>query len=580
MSQMVLAVQPNLEELRIRLNRNPDLFTQYPKLRISETVTNEELSEMLSAIITSLGLNPTLKGVNMSSQNLQDANLSGANLNDVDFSDKNMENCKLNYCDLVNTKFNDISATGAEFTYADLTGAEFTGSELSETNFQNTILIGANFSGATMSDIALDNADMTRANVSDAYLMNAEVTGTNLQDIIYNNFTEFPFLDGAINIPEALIAGIPRVNADIQGVAYEIHNVFNKIDIDKYHEIIKKSATSLRRGLSRGNWDLAVIKRAFETIIDMDFPKNETEQALAKTKLNSIINRLKNSDELKQDNVMKLVSDTTQFVFEQKSQEFKVFYVTAFIQDCYHAYSHPTTGLPFETEQGMSCVKGIVERFVWIIGDTVQFICSDDLRPDEVGSTPSSPNVPCPTGRLTSRTSGFGSNPNKCNPLYKELLDVFGKNKLDINELTQQWDEEVLQKSEFQDKTNMTKEQVKQNFINYMKQKYSAVGLWIPSTQELVNKRADELDYAFEGRMFGGSLRNRRNLRKKTARKHRKTQNKKKERKYTLHIYRFKSPTIVGDSSGKLTSPLPLRSSAFSMRKVVKKARKNATRKR
>ena len=31
---------------------------------------------------------------------------------------------------------------------------------------------------------------------------------------------------------------------------------------------------------------------------------------------------------------------------------------------------------------------------------------SDYLRPDEVGSTPSSPNVPCPTGR---RPSGFGS---------------------------------------------------------------------------------------------------------------------------------------------------------------------------
>ena len=34
----------------------------------------------------------------------------------------------------------------------------------------------------------------------------------------------------------------------------------------------------------------------------------------------------------------------------------------------------------------------------------------DDLRPDEVGSTPSSPNVPCPTGR---RPSGFGSSPEE-----------------------------------------------------------------------------------------------------------------------------------------------------------------------
>ena len=65
-----------------------------------------------------------------------------------------------------------------------------------------------------------------------------------------------------------------------------------------------------------------------------------------------------------------------------------------------------------------------------------------------------------------------------------------------------------------------------------MKYKYSAVGMWIPSIQALVEKRADELDYAFEGRMFGG--RRLRNQRKKTARRLRKTQNKKKARKHTL----------------------------------------------
>ena len=494
----------NLEELRFRLNRNNNLFAQYPKLRIGEPVTNEELSEMLSVIVTRLGLNPTLKDVDLSLSDLEGDNLSGVNLNGMDFSGKKVDECNFSYCDLIGAKFNnDASATGSEFAFADLTRAEFIDAELYGTTFSYANLTDANLSGAIMHDSIIEHTNMSRANVSNTSFQGTEFDTVDIQGIQYNNFTEFPFLDGAINIPEALLNNNIQINpVEPQGVAYEIHNVFNKIDIDKYHEIIIKSATVLRRGLPRGNWELSVIKRAFETIIDMDFPKNDTEQSQAKTKLNAIINRLKNSGELQQDNVMKLVSDTAQFVFEQKSPEFKVFYVTAFIQDCYHAYSHPTTGLPFETEQGMSCVKGIVERFVWIIGDTVQAICS---------------------------------NKKKCKPLYKELLDVFGKNKLDINDLTQQWSTEVLETEAFQDKTNMTKEQVKQNFINYMKSKYSAVGLWIPSTQELVEKRANELDYAFEGRSFGGNRSVKSKKNNKTIKKNKKnrTFHKKKPKNNT-----------------------------------------------
>lgn len=500
MSQMVSEVQSNLEgvnleELRIRLNRNPDLFVRYPKLRIGETVTNEELSEMLSRIIIQRNLNPTLKDVDVSSPNLQGANLSGANLNGMDFSGKNMENCKLKLCDLVNAKFNNVSATGAEFMYSDLTGAEFIDAELSETSFQRAILIGANFSGADMNDISLDNADMTRANVSNANLLNAVVDGTNMQDIIYNNFTEFPFLDDAINVPEGLFEFEDEEidEEPPQGVAFEIHNVFQNIDMDKYREIVK---TVAKESGPRGRHDIASIKRVFEAIIVRNFPMNN--RALAKTKLDAILQRLQNSGKLNQDAVMKLVSDTIEFVLDQPT-EFRVFYVTSFIQDCYHAYSQPS-GQPYQTEQGMSCVKGIVERFVWIVGDAAQAMCTET-----------------------------------CTPLYQQLLNVFGKSKLDLNELTQQWNSEVLETDAFHNKANKTKEQVKQSFIQYMKDKYSAVGMWIPSIQALVEKRADELDYAFEGRMFGGRrLRNRRNLRKKTARKYRKSQNKKKAKKHTL----------------------------------------------
>jgi hypothetical protein len=178
--------------------------------------------------------------------------------------------------------------------------------------------------------------------------------------------------------------------------------------------------------------------------------------------------RLKNSHELEASGLKKLVSDTAKFVSAQP-KEFTDFYLHAFIQDCYHAYASES-GEPLPDGQGMSCTKGIVERFIWIVGDTAQAMCSD-------GCT---------------------------NPVYEKLLDVFGKRKLDKNELTQEWNDTVLETPEFQNKETMTKEQVKQSYMDFMKQKYAAAGLWFPNTQRMVEEEADKLEYAFESRAFGG----------------------------------------------------------------------------
>ena len=479
----------NLADLRSRLNANEALMSNYPRLRMDVSLSDTELSELLSAVITRVNLNPTLKDVDLSADDLEDINVSGANLRGMDFSGKTMNLVRFSYCDLVGAKFNQTSTDEVDFGFSKLNDAEFIDAELSDSNF--------------------DSADLTDANLSGAKMDTSFFNNTNLQDIIYDDLTEFPDLTESVNVPTDLenleYNERPILHDPFQepeGVAFEIHNVFNKIDIDKYHELITKSSADLRRGGPRGNWDLAVIKFALETIVDVDFPKNEAEQARAKSKIKAIITRLKNSDVLRSDKVMKLVSDTMQFVSIQPPA-FKVFYVTAFIQDCYHAYSDPATGLPFETDQGMSCLQGIVERFVWIIGDTVQAMIANKSK----------------------------------KAVYKDLLNVFGKNKLDLNELTQQWDEEVLQKPDFSDKEKKTKEQVKKSFMDFMKAKYSAAGMWVPNTQEQVRKRAEELDYVFEGRVFGGrsrrtsarKLTKRRRTKKRVLRK-KNTKNTKKRR--------------------------------------------------
>ena len=491
----------NLEELRIRLNRVPELKREYPGLRIGEPTSPEELARILSRLVDEHNLNPALRNVDLTMPDISNYNLSGANLNGVDFSGKRGDDCKFLYCDLAGAKFNRTSLAGANFYFANMRSAEFVDAELFESSFRYADLTRANLSGATDIDTDFDYADMTCANLSNATFEGSDFARANLQDIVYNNLTEFPDLEEAVNVPEGVfeLFEYEEIDEPQEGVAFEIHNVFQNIDMDKYREIVK---TVAKESGPRGRHDIASIKRVLEAIIVRNFPMNN--RALAKTKLDAILRRLQNSGKLNQDAVMKLVSDTIEFVLDQPT-EFRVFYVTSFIQDCYHAYAQPS-GQPYQTEQGMSCVKGIVERFVWIVGDAAQAMCTET-----------------------------------CTPLYQQLLNVFGKSKLDLNELTQQWNSDVLETDAFQDKAKKTKEQVKQSFIQYMKEKYSAVGMWIPSIQALVEKRADELDYVFEGRMFGGRKGRTKKARTYTPRKKTgKAQPKKKARKHTLKKKRAK----------------------------------------
>ena len=504
----------DLEQLRIQLNRNPNLLETYPKLRIGTQMPTSEFYQLMSRLIADLRLNPALKNVDLTQDDLRNANLSGANLpNNIDFSNKNLEGVNFEYINMIGAKFieND-TLNGVIFNFADLSGAVFTDADVSESDFFYANLTGVNFSGAFMNTTFLSSANMTGANISNVNLEEANVDGANFQDIIYNDLTEVPGfrygLEFANNVPEALIVLSQRRDRERraannyqeeevparQGVAYEIHNIFNKIDKDQYYDILMDA---MPHPVDLTIQDIDVY---FQKVIRDHFPANEQPTAIQK--LEAIMRRLRSSGELSEHETQRLISSTANFVMEQPV-EFQIQYMKMFIQDCYSAYAD-TLGNPLQGEQGMSCPRGIVERFVMLIGDTVQIICSD----------PESTN---------------------CTPIYRRLIDVFSKKELDINKFTQEWDEEFLQKPEFQDKTRMTKAQIKASFIDFMKRKYEEVNMWIPSTQELVNKRADELDYAFEQRMFGGRQRNQRNRRrKKTARKYRKTQNKKKPRKRTI----------------------------------------------
>lgn len=271
-------------------------------------------------------------------------------------------------------------------------------------------------------------------------------------------------------------------------IPYEVHRASAKINLDKYLEIISGNQPVPAYGDI-----LQYVKTKFTEYIDAHFDNKEE----AKTKLAAILQRLSNARELSGSQRNKdIIGATIDFVFKQPP-EFIYFYIHTFIQDCYHAYN---------AEHGMSCSAGILERFYMLVGDAAFSICPDEE-----------------TCNATNKDT------------YIELLKLFGK-KVDKNELTQEWANQYLESEELK---NMNKEERKQQYINFMKDKYTQLGMLDDITEKIINDEADKIDYVFDTLAFGGSRKYSKTGKKSKKRvdKTNKTRKTKKSRK-TKKIYK------------------------------------------
>ena len=172
-----------------------------------------------------------------------------------------------------------------------------------------------------------------------------------------------------------------------------------------------------------------------------------------------------------------LIGESIDFVWKQ-SNSFIHLYINTFIQDCFHAY---------EGSEGMSCVKGILERFFLLVGDTAYIMLQEDPE----------------------------------NKTYANLAKFFGKQSIDINDFTQEWSNQFLESDELKD---MTKKARKQHYIDFVKRKYIEQGHTDRGTIDHIIKAADKIDYVFDTLEFGGKAKKRvtkkqrKNRRRKTKR--------------------------------------------------------------
>jgi hypothetical protein len=123
--------------------------------------------------------------------------------------------------------------------------------------------------------------------------------------------------------------------------------------------------------------------------------------------------------------------------------------------------------------------------------------------------------------------------PDTCNnPKYTELVSLFNK-RVDKNELTQEWNKTFLEDPvKREELLNLTKEQRKDHYRQFMIQKYRDAGQ-IPNEKakqivlrDIIEPEVIALDYVFDELQFGGS----RNNKGKKSRKNKKKSRKNKSR--------------------------------------------------
>ena len=285
-----------------QLRRNPISQDEYPNLRynLDGTYDNNVVSE-IDRIIEAGKFNPrgaipfTTRSGNINGRsNFTLANLSNYTFNwsnslqhvvrsirsirfdqffdfdyatmiDANFSNTTIHNIAFQYVDLNYGNFDDSEIYSVIFNGSNLAGTSFINHNYYSTTkchniaFFESNLTNAEFKNADLRDSSFDFSILYRTNFTNANIENVDFTNVerfsevNFLNVRFNEWTIIPLiaLEEAINIsPElrqhienqARQLAIPEARPP-EGIAFEVHNMFDKINIDGYNEIINKALT-------------------------------------------------------------------------------------------------------------------------------------------------------------------------------------------------------------------------------------------------------------------------------------------------------------------------------------------------
>ena len=274
-------------------------------------------------------------------------------------------------------------------------------------------------------------------------------------------------------------------------IATEIHEAFNKHfrrNSEKYFEIISRcpAVNVDNHYLLQPNL-IEHVKNKIYGYIDENYVQQEREPL--KDQLKVIFDRVKNTTYMTEAENRILIGKTVDFILYQPD-DFIKFYLSAFVHDCYYAYSQG------EGLERMSCTKGILERFYFLIGDSAFAVCPDNTCDNEIYDK----------------------------VIYEDLQILFNKkiDRAEFNSFSGEWANIHLQSEEVH---NLSEEDRKKHYISFMIAKYNETGRDDDMAIEEINREADNFENinVFKDLAFGGKRKQRRTIKK--------TKNKEKQRR-------------------------------------------------
>ena len=345
-----------------------------------------------------------LQGAFLNEANLTDADLSGkyleevANLTDAYLTDANLtdailegiilNHAILNHADLLNAKLQGAELQHAKLQDAYLHRADLRGANLEHAILHRADLRGANFYGAILDDADLRGADLQFTRFSNVQVIRTNLTGVNLdvvEDIRGTNLVNAIGIESEEEEEEEEEEQ-DHINDNIN--PYQIHQAFTHI-LKKKDRIIE-----LLSGNDQGNYDmyfndnkskfsndiveklLLLCSTSGDKEVTINNYEGHTKTNHIQNFLVTIINKFQRSDvrlNAKMKDVNGVEYDVTMrdFLFaifkfiKRRTPDFKHNYINFFIQDCLTAYNGPIG------EGSLSCVNGILERFLTSISQTL-----------------------------------------------------------------------------------------------------------------------------------------------------------------------------------------------------------------
>ena len=421
-----------------------------------------------------------LMGSNLSGSNLSRTFLNGANLSDAILINANLTESTLDSASLERANLEHANLNEADLSFAELMFANFTNADLFAANLGNSEATEANFSHANLSYADFFESDITRAIFTNAHTHRTLFTGVN-QDLAINLVIDDDDMDideDLYNVPDGdiIIPGQMGVQQQPRGLAYEIHEKFAKI-LSKQNEYL---AIINQRDINYNINIYSYIQGLFTSNIRYLFLDDDEKI----NEFNSAFERINNRIP---ENLKHLILKSINFAFSQ-DDDFKREYIMVFLDESCRAYTGPNP------ENNLSCLNGIIERFITAVGGAVQVLCVSGCE----------------------------------NETYQKLDKLFNP-KFNIAETANEWWNTIAETDEIK---ILTKEQRKEDFKNYLRNKARELDNYNAEIEQKIVNYANEIDYSFENLALGGGKKLKKTRKTRNTRKSKKSKQVKKSRKH------------------------------------------------